>query len=110
VHRRHHHRGAAERRDPEHSRWLSRYRFVFGTVDTPECHSRQFWSEPMVIALPDSHPLAGNEALTWDELAGETFLIRHFSTTSQLYAISCGGLPSAGTRHRSGPRWSSAIR
>jgi DNA-binding transcriptional LysR family regulator len=60
--------------------------FVFGTVDTPECHSRQFWSEPMVIALPDSHPLAGNEALTWDELAGETFLIRHFSTTSQLYA------------------------
>lgn len=60
--------------------------FVFGTVDTPECHSREFWSEPMVIALPDSHPLACNETVTWDELAGEMFLIRHFGTTSQLYA------------------------
>lgn len=60
--------------------------FVFGTVDTPECHSREVWSEPMVIALPDSHPLAYNDTVKWDELAGETFLIRHFGTTSHLYA------------------------
>jgi Transcriptional regulator len=60
--------------------------FVFGTVDAPECHSRLFWTAPLVIALPYSHPLADNETVSWEELLGEMFLIRYFSTASQLYA------------------------
>lgn len=60
--------------------------FVFGNAHTPECHSLEFWSEPMVIALPAKHQLGYEASVTWADLACETFLIRHFGTASQLYA------------------------
>lgn len=50
--------------------------FVVGTPDPPDCHSRPIWHESLVAALPDSHPLAVQEHVTWADLAGETFLVR----------------------------------
>lgn len=32
--------------------------FVVGAVEAPDCHSRELWQEPLVIALPAEHPLA----------------------------------------------------
>lgn len=35
-------------------------------------------STPLPLAvLPANHPLAGNDGLAWDDLTGETFLVRH---------------------------------
>lgn len=50
--------------------------FVVGTPDLPDCRSRRVWTEPLVVALSDRHPLAGQEHVTWADLVGETFLVR----------------------------------
>ncbi|WP_082315475.1 LysR family transcriptional regulator [Rhodopseudomonas palustris] len=50
--------------------------FVVGTPDLPDCRSRRVWTEPLVVAMSDRHPLAGQEHVTWADLAGETFLVR----------------------------------
>jgi DNA-binding transcriptional LysR family regulator len=38
-----------------------------------------------VAVLPGRHPLAGQSAVTWPDLAGETFLVRHGSTGPQVH-------------------------
>ncbi|WP_315810805.1 LysR family transcriptional regulator [Bradyrhizobium sp. SZCCHNR3107] len=50
--------------------------FVVGAVDTPDCNSRQLWSEALMAVLPQGHPLACAEHLLWHDLAAETFLVR----------------------------------
>lgn len=50
--------------------------FVVGTPDLPDCRSRRIWTEPLIVALSDRHPLAGQEHVTWADLASETFLVR----------------------------------
>ena len=59
--------------------------FVAGALNAPDCHSRLLWCEPMIIALPADHPLAEREAVTWLDLADETFLIRHGGTGPQVF-------------------------
>ncbi|WP_227439351.1 LysR family transcriptional regulator [Methylobacterium sp. W2] len=59
--------------------------FVVGAVQAPDCHTRQLWSEPMVIALPADHGLADRKSLAWLDLADETFLIRHGGTGPQVF-------------------------
>lgn len=59
--------------------------FVAGTPDLSDCHSRRLWTEPLVSALSDRHPLAGQPAVTWADLAGETFLVRHGGTGPQAH-------------------------
>lgn len=59
--------------------------FVAGTPELPDCHSRQIWTEPLVAALPDRHRLAERPAVTWADLAGETFLVRHGGTGPQVH-------------------------
>jgi len=50
--------------------------FVVGAPYPPDCRSRRIWTEPLVVALPDTHPLAEQAHVTWADLAGETFLVR----------------------------------
>jgi DNA-binding transcriptional LysR family regulator len=50
--------------------------FVVGAPEPSDCHSRRIWTEPLVAALPDIHPLAGRDHITWTDLASETFLVR----------------------------------
>ncbi len=59
--------------------------FVAGTPELPDCHSRCIWTEPLVVVLPERHPLAGQSVVTWAELAGETFLVRHGGTGPQVH-------------------------
>ncbi|QOG06366.1 LysR family transcriptional regulator [Aureimonas sp. OT7] len=59
--------------------------FVAGRPDLPDCHSRCIWTEPLLAALPERHPLAGRSAVTWADLAGETFLVRHGGTGPQVH-------------------------
>lgn len=59
--------------------------FMAGTPELPDCHSRRIWTEPLVAALPERHPLATGVAVTWADLAGETFLVRHGGTGPQVH-------------------------
>jgi len=59
--------------------------FVAGSPEPPDCHSRQIWTEPIIAALPDRHRLASRPAVTWPDLAGETFLVRVGGTGPQVH-------------------------
>ena len=37
--------------------------------------SRPFWSERILVAMPESHPLAARERIYWSDLTGERFLL-----------------------------------
>ncbi len=59
--------------------------FIAGPAELPDFHSRRIWTEPLVAVLPERHPLAKQSAVTWPDLVGETFLVRHGSTGPQAY-------------------------
>jgi len=59
--------------------------FLAGAPDLPDCHSRRIWTEPLLAVLPERHPLAEQPAVTWGDLAGETFLVRHGGTGPQVH-------------------------
>lgn len=59
--------------------------FVAGTPEYPDCRSTRIWTEPLVVALPASHPLAERNGVTWVDLAGEAFLVRHGGTGPQVH-------------------------
>ncbi|MPZ37126.1 MAG: LysR family transcriptional regulator [Rhizobiales bacterium] len=59
--------------------------FAAGAPEPPDCHSRRIWTEPLLAALPDRHPLTGRSTVTWADLAGETFLVRYGGTGPQVH-------------------------
>ncbi|WP_266065206.1 LysR family transcriptional regulator [Brucella intermedia] len=59
--------------------------FLAGAPELPDCHSRRIWTEPLLAVLPERHPLAGQSAVTWPDLACETFLVRHGGTGPQVH-------------------------
>lgn len=59
--------------------------FVAGTPDPPDCNSRPIWTEPLLAVLPEGHPLATQSAVTWDDMADESFLVRHGGTGPQVH-------------------------
>lgn len=59
--------------------------FVVGAFELPDCHSRPIWAEPLMVALPVHHRLAGKPGVTWDDLAAEQFLVRRGGTGPQVH-------------------------
>ena len=59
--------------------------FVAGAPEYPDLHSTRIWTEPLVVALPASHPLADRNGVTWADLAGEAFIVRHGGTGPQVH-------------------------
>lgn len=59
--------------------------FVVGIPDLPDCRSRRVWTEQLVVALPDRHPLAEQEHISWADLANETFLVRPGGSGPQVH-------------------------
>lgn len=59
--------------------------FVAGSPEIPDCHCRPIWSERLLAALPSRHPLADRAGITWADLAGDTFLVRHGGTGPQVH-------------------------
>ncbi|MYN24787.1 LysR family substrate-binding domain-containing protein, partial [Acinetobacter baumannii] len=57
--------------------------FVAGKPEMPDCHTRPIWTEPLVAVLSDGHRLAGQSAITWSDLVGETFIVRYGGTGPQ---------------------------
>nr|WP_246225373.1 LysR family transcriptional regulator [Pseudochelatococcus lubricantis] len=59
--------------------------FVAGTPELPDCHTRPIWTEPLVAVLPVEHRLTRQSEITWTDLVGETFLVRHGGTGPQVH-------------------------
>ena len=59
--------------------------FVAGRPELPDCHTRLIWTEPLVAVLSQWHPLVAQSAITWTNLAGEAFLVRHGGTGPQAH-------------------------
>lgn len=59
--------------------------FIFNVSHVFDCHSRHFWSEKLVIALPAGHFLASSESVTWSDLASECFLVRQGGAGAQIF-------------------------
>jgi len=61
--------------------------FIAGAPDLPDCHTRRIWHEPLVAVLPAEHRLAEIDGATWDDLAGEAFLVRLGGAGLQAYDL-----------------------
>lgn len=48
-----------------------------------ECSSIGLWSERVLIALPDDHPLSNREVIYWTDLRSETVLISQYDPYSE---------------------------
>lgn len=59
--------------------------FVVNTPPPPDCHSRELWREPIVAALPITHPLALSPSVLWRDLVRETFLVRTGASGPQVF-------------------------
>lgn len=49
--------------------------FMCGGHDTRACQAETIWQEGIAALLPVDHPLSGNAALTWGDLADERLLV-----------------------------------
>src|SRR5260221_4945298 len=59
--------------------------FVVGVPPAGDCHSKPLWTEALLVALREGHPLAGAEGVRWPELAGEPFLARSGGAGPQVH-------------------------
>ncbi|TIM31635.1 MAG: LysR family transcriptional regulator [Mesorhizobium sp.] len=50
---------------------------ITGEPAAREGEAMALWSERIMVALPESHPLATNEIVYWTDLRSETFLLSH---------------------------------
>jgi len=48
---------------------------MIGEIPYPGLMSRSFWSERILVAMPEDHPLASREPIQWTDLTGEHFLL-----------------------------------
>lgn len=48
---------------------------MIGDTAYPGLMSRSFWSERILVAMPERHPLASQERIHWTDLTGERFLL-----------------------------------
>lgn len=56
-----------------------------GERDWPGCDHTPLWSERVVVVLPDQHPLAVREELTWCEPAEEPFIVSEAAPGQEIH-------------------------
>lgn len=56
------------------------------------------WSERILVALPEDHPLASHEIVFWSDLRGETFLLSHYGSGQDFHDLLVAKLASPGDR------------
>ncbi|MFT3967408.1 MAG: LysR family transcriptional regulator [Sphingobium sp.] len=59
---------------------------------------RPFWSERIMVALPEGHGLAGREAIHWHELRDEHFLVMEHDPGPDVAALLIANLAAPGFR------------
>lgn len=61
--------------------------FMAYTHQIPDLNSRVIWRDRLMVALPVKHPLAAQSDVEWQQLASETFLVRHGGTGPQVHDL-----------------------
>ena len=56
--------------------------FVVSGTPTPGCDAEALWSAGICVALPDRHPLAGCDAIDWELLKDEHFVLGREATAA----------------------------
>ncbi|MPZ44883.1 MAG: LysR family transcriptional regulator [Betaproteobacteria bacterium] len=65
----------------------------------PDCgRSMVLWSERIIVALPEDHPLAANEIIYWTDLKRERFLLSERDPGPEIQEILISKLASPGDR------------
>lgn len=59
-------------------------------VTSPEFSTLHLWNERLVAALPEEHPLATQDSVTWRELADVRLVVRTWETGAVLYTFLAG--------------------
>jgi DNA-binding transcriptional LysR family regulator len=49
--------------------------FVMGEPVARDCDVARFWSEHVFVVLPDTHALCAKDAISWEDLRNETFIL-----------------------------------
>lgn len=57
---------------------------VTGNLPLLETEEMPLWREPVLVALPHDHPLAGRETVCWTDLRGETVLLSYYDAGKEL--------------------------
>lgn len=71
---------------------------VVGELATSEGGAMALWGERIMVALPETHPLAANENVYWTDLRGETFLLSQRDPGPELRDILQAKLASPGVQ------------
>ena len=69
---------------------------VTGEPDTEVGRSMALWSERMLIALPETHPLVAKDVLTWADLKRERFVLSMRDPGPEIEAILIAKLVTPG--------------
>ncbi len=75
---------------------LSLDAIVTGDPAADRNHSMVLWSERIIVALPEGHPLATNEIIYWTDLKGERFLLSERDPGPEIQDILVAKLSSPG--------------
>jgi DNA-binding transcriptional LysR family regulator len=54
--------------------------FVIGEFSASDCDVVRFWSERVFVVLPDTHTLCAKDAIAWEDLWDETFILGQSAT------------------------------
>lgn len=71
---------------------------VTGTTPLPESHTLPLWSERILVALPEDHPLTARDAILWTELRNQTVLLSQYDPGHELEDVLISKLPLLGDR------------
>jgi DNA-binding transcriptional LysR family regulator len=61
--------------------------FMAGECRAPDLHSRVLWRDALMAAFSDTHPLAAKTHIQWNDLFGETFIVREGGTGPQVHDL-----------------------
>ena len=70
--------------------------FLFAASEAPGAESEYLWDEPVVVAIPEAHPFAERQELSWADLGHEAFLVRAYGSGPVIYAWLAAKLRSDG--------------
>jgi len=69
---------------------------VSGDPSGASSETMALWSERIFVALPEDHPLASHDVVSWTELKGETFLLSGYDPGPDVHNLLIAKLAAPG--------------
>jgi DNA-binding transcriptional LysR family regulator len=74
--------------------------FIPGDPRLPGCRAEMLWEEKIYVAVPDTHPAASLQSISWDDIRDETFLVTAEAASPEIEDYLVRQLSSPGFRPR----------